>query len=53
MRKEFLMGEESGQGMMEYGLVLTLISIAAIVAMRAIGNNVIDMFKNTSNKFKP
>ena len=36
MRK-FLFDEESGQGMVEYGLILALVAVVAIVAFRALG----------------
>ena len=37
MRK-FLFDEESGQGMVEYGLILALVAVVAIVAFRALGS---------------
>lgn len=37
---EMLMGEEGGQGAVEYGVILVAVSIAAIVTVRAIGDNV-------------
>lgn len=37
--KNWLMEEESGQGMVEYGLILTLISIAVIAVLTTIGTN--------------
>jgi len=36
--KDFLFNEESGQGMVEYGLILALIAVVAIVAFRALGS---------------
>ena len=41
--KNFLFDEESGQGMVEYGLILALVAVVAIVAFQALG-------KATSNK---
>lgn len=38
--KEFLFDEESGQGMVEYGLIIALVSIVAIVALNALGKGV-------------
>ena len=35
--KKFLFDEESGQGMVEYGLILALVAVVAIVAFRALG----------------
>ena len=34
---KWLMNEESGQGMVEYGLILVLVSVVAIVALGAVG----------------
>lgn len=34
---KWLMNEESGQGMVEYGLILVLVSVVAIAALQAIG----------------
>ena len=36
--------DESGQGMVEYGLLIALISIAAIIALKALGPAVSGMF---------
>lgn len=36
--------DESGQGMVEYGLIIALISIAAIAALQAIGPKVLQFF---------
>ena len=35
----WLTNEESGQGMVEYGLILALISVVVIVALSGIGSN--------------
>jgi len=35
-----LVSEEAGQGMVEYGLILALVSVAAIVALGALGGGV-------------
>lgn len=40
-----LVQEEEGQGMVEYGLILGLISIAGIVAIKAIGPLVKGIFE--------
>ena len=37
--------DESGQGMVEYGLIIALISIAAITALKAIGPKVLTFFE--------
>lgn len=40
----WLMNEESGQGMVEYGLILALVSIAAVAALLALGGKVSGKF---------
>lgn len=46
----WLTNEESGQGMVEYGLILALIAIAAIVAVTAVGNKLKAKFSAVSSK---
>lgn len=41
--------EESGQGMTEYGLILALIAVAAIVALVLMGGKLSNMFGTTAN----
>ncbi len=41
----WLMKEESGQGMVEYGLILVLISIVVIAMLTGIGENLRDKFQ--------
>ncbi len=48
LRKLFI--EESGQGMVEYGLILGLISIVAIAALTATGKSVQTMLNTVSDK---
>ncbi|MFM1515791.1 Flp family type IVb pilin [Helcococcus ovis] len=48
----WFMKEESGQGMVEYGLILALISVVVIVALTAIGGNLEKIFTNISEKLK-
>lgn len=38
--KKFLFDEESGQGMVEYALILALVAVAAIVAFRTLGGTI-------------
>lgn len=38
--KDFLFNEESGQGMVEYGLILALVAIIAIGALAIVGRKV-------------
>lgn len=42
--KDFLFNEESGQGMVEYGLILALIAVVAIVALVSLGKRVNGVF---------
>jgi pilus assembly protein Flp/PilA len=39
--------DDEGQAMVEYGIIVALISIAAIVAITAIGPKLITLFTNT------
>lgn len=41
--------DEEGQALSEYGLVLGLIAIVAIVAIAAFGNAIKDVFQNLVN----
>ena len=36
--------EEEGQGMVEYALILVLVSVVAIVALTAVGDNITAVF---------
>lgn len=38
--KDFLFNEESGQGMVEYGLILALVAIVAIAALGILGKKI-------------
>ena len=38
--------EESGQTLVEYGLIIALISVVAVVGMQAIGTNVLAVFND-------
>ncbi|MDP4109465.1 MAG: Flp family type IVb pilin [Bacillota bacterium] len=44
------LSEEDGQGMVEYGLILGLIAVAAIAALVALGPKISDIFTNAGNK---
>lgn len=46
----WLMNEESGQGMVEYGLILVLVSVIAIAALKIVGTNLGTIFTNISEK---
>lgn len=47
----WLKNEESGQGMVEYGLLVALIAIVVVVALLVLGPKVADMFNNVANNF--
>ncbi len=42
--------EESGQGMVEYGLILALIAVVVIVALTTIGTNIKGKFEEIGSK---
>lgn len=42
--------EEEGQGLVEYALIIGLISIVAIAALSAAGGSIGDMFSTVSTK---
>ena len=42
--------DESGQGMVEYGLILALIAVAAIVVLTQLGGKIKGVFQDASNK---
>ena len=42
--------EEEGQGMVEYGLIIAGIAIAAIAAIALLGPKISNMFTNIGNK---
>jgi len=39
-----LLADESGQGMVEYGLILALVAVVVIVALTALGDQVSEVF---------
>lgn len=41
--------EEEGQGMVEYGLIIALVSIAVIVVLGLLGTNLNTIFTNIKN----
>ncbi|WP_062393050.1 Flp family type IVb pilin [Olsenella sp. oral taxon 807] len=45
----WLSNEESGQGLVEYALILALIAIVVIIALTFLGNNVNNKFNNVTN----
>jgi pilus assembly protein Flp/PilA len=46
------MRNEKGATAIEYGLIATLIAIAAITAMTSVGNKLTTTFNNVSNNLK-
>jgi pilus assembly protein Flp/PilA len=46
----WLKNEESGQGMVEYGLLLALIAVVVIAALVILGPKVATTFNKVSNK---
>lgn len=45
-----LLRNQKGQGLAEYALILVLISIAAFVAMTALGGDITTVFETISTK---
>lgn len=44
--------EESGQGMVEYGLILALIAVVVIVALTTIGTNIKGKFEQIGKELE-
>ena len=49
IQAKFNLGDERGASMVEYGLLLALIAVIAIVAVRALGGGVSDKFNEVKN----
>jgi Flp/Fap pilin component. len=45
----WMKNEESGQGMVEYGLIIALVAIVAVVALSPLGTKVAAIFTNIGN----
>ena len=45
--------DESGQGMVEYGLILALVAIVAITVLNSLGNEIIAKFQAVVDGFTP
>lgn len=41
LRARYASNEESGQGLAEYGLILALVAVVAIVALTGLGNAIV------------
>ena len=48
--KDFLFNEESGQGMVEYGLILALVAVVAITILASVGGKVKNTFKTVDTE---
>ena len=48
---KWLSAEESGQGMVEYGLILAFIALAAVTALSAVGQKLPPLIEKASNAF--
>lgn len=47
----FLLKDRSGQGLVEYELVIALISVAAIIVMSPLGAQIMAMFEKVVKEF--
>lgn len=45
-----LMSGKKGQGMVEYGLIISLIAVAVIVVLAALGGKLSDLFNSVTSK---
>ena len=45
--------EDEGQGMVEYALILVLVSVVAIVTLRVLGTTVAGVFTDIKTAIKP
>ncbi len=41
--------DESGQGLVEYALIIALIAVVAVAAITLLGNRISTLFNNTAN----
>ena len=48
--KTWFVEEESGQGMVEYGLIIVLIAIAVSIALGTVGTNLTGKFEEIADK---
>lgn len=46
-----LLKSKKGQGMVEYGLIISLIAVAAIAALIVLGPKIANLFTNVANNF--
>jgi pilus assembly protein Flp/PilA len=45
-----LVNNKKGQGMVEYGLIISLIAVAVIAALAILGPKIADLFNNVANE---
>lgn len=45
--------EESGQGMVEYGLIIALVALAVVVGLSSMGGELKSLFENIAGKLNP
>ncbi|MBM3271281.1 MAG: Flp family type IVb pilin [Candidatus Sericytochromatia bacterium] len=48
-----ILNQEEGQSMAEYGLILSLVAVAAIAGFTLLGGNVNTMVSNLAGKINP
>lgn len=48
-----LMSSESGQGMAEYGLILALVAVVAVLALTTLGKGLSTKFDAVNNSLTP
>ncbi|SBV97731.1 Flp/Fap pilin component [uncultured Eubacteriales bacterium] len=48
-----LFKDESGQGMVEYGLIIAVVALVVVVALTAVGTNLSDKFDGIKNALTP
>ena len=53
LKVKALRDDEEGQGLVEYALILVLVSIVAIGALAAIGTNVSNVLQTVANHLNP
>jgi pilus assembly protein Flp/PilA len=46
-------GTQRGQGMVEYGLIICLVAIGALLALQVLGHASSNLYSNISNSFGP
>ncbi|MEL7606906.1 MAG: Flp family type IVb pilin [Sedimentibacter saalensis] len=47
---KWLKNEESGQGMVEYGLIIVVVALVVVLGLGVLGNGLSDFFNDTENK---